>query len=70
MKGGTTFMASKVEKKSVSLPLETIAQLEWLTSEVFRCYFPVALSKQIQMAISYAYFQARAVKGKDSSSTL
>lgn len=52
-------MATKVEKKSISLPPETIAQLDWLTEEVFKCYFPIPFSKQIQMAISYAYYYAR-----------
>lgn len=50
-------MASKVEKKSVSLPPETLSQLEWLKVNVFHCKGNMALSQQIQMAIGLAYYE-------------
>lgn len=50
-------MATKVVKKSVSLPPETLAQLEWLKRNVLHCEVPMALSQQIQMAIGLAYFK-------------
>lgn len=50
-------MAMKVEKKSVSLPPETLAQLEWLKKNVLHAPDSVALSSLIQFAISLAYFK-------------
>lgn len=50
-------MATKVEKKSVSLPPETLAQLDWLKKNVLHAPDSVALSALIQLAISLAYYK-------------
>lgn len=45
-----------VEKKSISLSGETLAQLDWIKQNVLHCEVPVPLSQLIAMAIGLAYF--------------
>lgn len=47
-----------VEKMSVSLPPETLLQLEWLAKNVFLCPRGLSRSTLIKLAISYAYEKA------------
>ena len=46
-----------VEKKSVSLSGETLAQLDWIKQNVLHCEVPVPFSQLISMAIGLAYFK-------------
>lgn len=53
-------MASKVEKICISLPAESLAQLEWIKENVLHCAVPMKRSQLIQMAINLAYFNYQA----------
>lgn len=53
-------MASKVEKFCISLPGESLAQLDWIKENVLHCTVPMKRSQLIQMAIGLAYFKYQA----------
>lgn len=50
-------MATKVEKRCISLPPETLQQLEWIRQNVLHAPESASLSGLIQMAIGLAYFK-------------
>lgn len=46
-----------VEKISISLPGETLGQLEWIKENVLHCVSPMSRSALIQMAIGMCYYR-------------
>ena len=53
-------MASKVKKVCVSLPEESLAQLEWLRKNVLHAPESASFSGLLQMAVGLAYFKYNA----------
>lgn len=50
-------MASTVKKVCISLPAESLAQLEWLRQNVLHAPETASFSGLLQMAIGLAYFK-------------